>query len=183
MPVYILAGGRSSRFGSDKARAELMGRPLIVRVAQAVEQFASRITVVADRQEKYQDLGLATIADLRPGLGPIAGLQTALHDVGDPGWILLASCDLLEVRPAWIQTLLSDCRPGADVVAFRGDRWEPLLALYHTDVLPVVDQQIDRRQWAMWRLIESARPIAAVLPADWPAVPQANTPQDLEAYQ
>ena len=48
VPVYILAGGRSSRFGHDKAMARLAGVPLLSRVGTLAAPFASRITVVAE---------------------------------------------------------------------------------------------------------------------------------------
>lgn len=72
VPVYILAGGRSSRFGSDKARAALHGRPMIVRIAELLRPVAESMIVVAEQSDKYADLGLLTIADAIPGQGPLA---------------------------------------------------------------------------------------------------------------
>ena len=63
VPVYILAGGKSSRFGQDKARVQLHGQPLLLHTARMVQAFASSITVVANAVDKYADLGLRTIAD------------------------------------------------------------------------------------------------------------------------
>ena len=78
LPIYILAGGRSSRFGSDKARAVLDGEPLIKRVARMAMPIAESTTIVADRTGKYDDLGLRSIADDPPHLGPLGGLAAAL---------------------------------------------------------------------------------------------------------
>ncbi len=88
VPVCILSGGRSSRFGSDKARALLRFVPLIVHVVRTAESVASRVTVVADTADKYAGLGLKTIVDLTPGLGPIGGLNTVLVPA-PPCWITL----------------------------------------------------------------------------------------------
>ena len=52
VPAYILSGGRSSRFGSDKARALAAGKPLILHAADTVAPVAASITVVADRPDK-----------------------------------------------------------------------------------------------------------------------------------
>src|SRR4051794_14706591 len=76
-PAYILAGGQSQRFGSDKARAPLDGKPLIVHVAESLKPIASSVTVVAKDFGEYDDLGLVSIGDLQPGLGPMGGLLTA----------------------------------------------------------------------------------------------------------
>src|SRR5262245_52966476 len=101
IPVYILAGGKSSRFGSDKARAIFRGEALISRIAREVEAVASQVTVVAERAGKYDDLGLRTIADLQSGLGPIGGLLTALGECGDD-WVFIASCDMVAINIEWI---------------------------------------------------------------------------------
>ena len=180
VPVYIFAGGRSSRFGSDKARAVLAGRPLIVHVAEQVLPCASSITVVADRAGKYDDLGLRTIPDPDPGKGPMSGLQTALHDCPAPGWIAVVSCDLAGLKTAWMTALLLLRSDGPVAIAFKGERWEPLLALYHTNLRDAVDRRIASDQQAMHRLLDDHNSIAEPLPADWPPVCQVNTRDDLD---
>lgn len=181
LPVYILAGGKSSRFGSDKARALVDGMPLIARIAAGAHPFASRITIVADRIDKYADLGLRTIPDVEPGQGPLGGLATALDDLpaGD-NWLLLLSCDLLTVQIAWIEALATIAHPPA--AAFRGQFWEPLLAVYHRSIRPAVARQMAAGNRAMQRLLDETAATALPLPIDWPAILQANTPADLRQF-
>src|SRR5437867_170131 len=95
LPLYIAAGGRSSRFGSDKARADVNGIPLILHVARRLEEAVSSLTVVADVEHKFEDLQLRTIADQHPGFGPMAALHAALDDQKHEGWLLLVSCDFV----------------------------------------------------------------------------------------
>ncbi|HEY9840887.1 MAG TPA: NTP transferase domain-containing protein, partial [Candidatus Obscuribacterales bacterium] len=64
LPVYLLAGGRNSRFGSDKARALLGGSPLILQVARLLHPYAADLKVVATTAGAYADLGLETLADI-----------------------------------------------------------------------------------------------------------------------
>ena len=180
LPLYIVAGGRSVRFGSDKARAELQGVPLLIHTARALAPSASSVTVVADRADKYADLGLRTIADRAPGLGPLGGLQAALEDLpaGDD-WLLLGSCDLLGLRPRWVEALREAAADPHGVVAFHDQRWEPMPALYHRRVLPAVEAAITAGELTLWRLIEGCDPVALPLPAGWEAVVQVNTRDDL----
>ncbi|XAL99905.1 molybdenum cofactor guanylyltransferase [Phycisphaeraceae bacterium D3-23] len=143
-PAYILAGGRSVRFGSDKARAVVEGQTLIAHVAHAVSQVARSVTAVAQDAGHYADLGLATIADAAADNGPVQGLLAALiHriETHGHGWLLLAACDMLVADDSPYNTLLAalqvvpkDCQ----VVAFRTDRWHPMPGLYHTAMLPIV---------------------------------------------
>jgi molybdopterin-guanine dinucleotide biosynthesis protein A len=183
VPAYILAGGASRRFGSDKARAELDSVPLIVRLARRLEPHVRRVTVVASCADEYADLNLHTVGDLIPGRGPLGGLFTALCDAEDAEWLLLLSCDLTEFNGAWLRALLAERTLDARIVAFQTDPWQPFPALYHRDLVPTVRQAIDQEQLSMQRLLRSARTVSARLPPDWPEVPQANTREELERYR
>lgn len=180
VPVYILAGGRSSRFGSDKARALVHGRSLILHVAEALAPRASSLTVVADVEDKYDDLGLRTIADRAPRLGPLAGLEAALLDGDEAGWLLLCSCDWVGLRPEWVDLLLHAREEGASrAVAFKGPVWEPLLALYHRSLGAEVASRLAEGRLAPWRLLEDISARALSLPPDWEQARQVNRPDDL----
>ena len=186
IPVYILAGGQSSRFGSDKARAELAGERLIVRVRRMLQPHASGITVVADAVDKYADLGLRTIADVRRGAGPLAGLHAALNDLPvGRGWLLLCPCDAVVIKPGWIQQLINARDERAQAVAFRDrvNRWQPMPALYATGALPRVDQNLADDRLSMQELLGGMRTTALTLPADWPTDWQVNRPADLAAHR
>ncbi len=187
VPAYVLAGGRSSRFGSDKARAEVNGLPLIQHVVRALQPLVSSVTVVAAVDGHYDDLGLPTIGDLRPDLGPVGGLATALaHNAAQGGaspWLLMAPCDVLGLRRAWLEQLLAHPRKGHHAVAFRGDRWEPLPGLYHLDARSVVDAAISEERLSLWRMVERCLPAAPTPPADWDTQRKVNRPGDLEGLE
>jgi len=182
---YILAGGRSSRFGGDKSRALLDGRPLIARVAAKVGERARSVTVVSEAAEKFADLGLRTIGDVQPGLGPLGGLETALKDLPrDAAWLGLVSCDLVKLEAGWIDGLLDHRREGARAVAFRDAHgWQPLVALYHRAVLEVVEARLRAEARSMRGLLDPVDAVAVALPRDWPAVLQVNTREDLARYE
>jgi molybdopterin-guanine dinucleotide biosynthesis protein A len=180
LPVYILAGGSSSRFGSDKALADIDGAPLILRVAASLEPVATRLTVVADVADKYQDLGLVTISDLQAGLGPLGGIQTALHHDDSAGWILCAACDRIGIRREWLQRLFDARRAGRGVVAFRGQKWQPLPALYHASVTTATDESIACGNLTPWQLIQRVHPLALPLPREWAKAMDIN---DLETFR
>jgi molybdopterin-guanine dinucleotide biosynthesis protein A len=183
--AYILAGGKSTRFGSDKARATVGGIPLIVRQAMVLQRVGLPPTVVADLAAKYGDLQLETIPDLEKDLGPIGGLRTALYHVAaqkTAEWVLLTSCDLLDLRASWLEDLAARRSGSASAVAFRGDRWEPMPALYHISILPAIEERIARRELALQGLLNSVAAAALPRPADWPDLLGANTPAELADY-
>ncbi|WP_109809516.1 molybdenum cofactor guanylyltransferase [Sphingosinithalassobacter portus] len=87
----ILAGGRSTRFGTDKAAALLAGKPLLDHVAECLARQCDDV-IVCGRDWP----GRVAVAD-RPGpdLGPLGGLNAALHHAAEQGYdaVLSAGCD------------------------------------------------------------------------------------------
>jgi molybdopterin-guanine dinucleotide biosynthesis protein A len=182
VPAYILAGGLSSRFGSNKARALIDGRPMISRVAQSAALSARDVTVIAQLNAQYEDLGLGTIADLRPGLGPIGGIETALADALQRkcDWAFVLSVDLVMLRPHWLARLCREAAGPVQAVAFRGQYIEPLCSLYRASALEHVRRFIDGGGRAVCRLLEELKTAWIPLPADWPTLAHVNTPQELQ---
>jgi molybdenum cofactor guanylyltransferase len=179
--AYILAGGRSTRFGSDKALAIVDGEPQLARLTRIVRQRWGEPTIVARDVEKYASLGCRTIADACDEIGPIGGVRAALRDlervageVGlrpdchaadgrlEPdGWALILSCDWVDVPADAVQRLLDARQPGDLAVAFRHDRWEPLIALYHARCLDVVERRIGTGKHGLQGVLDEAGARAA----------------------
>ena len=180
LPIYILSGGKSSRFGSDKARAELNGEPLLKRIVRILQPCAESFTAVADVAEKYADLGIRTIADTRPGLGPMGGLLAALKDRREPGWLLMCSCDMVALDCAWVETLAAARTPTALAVAFQGERVEPLFALYHSQLIGKIEQCADSAELSPSRLILGVPAVILPLPNNWPEFAHVNTQEELQ---
>ena len=176
--VYILAGGDSRRFGSDKARFELHGVPLLQRAVELVRPFAPRVVAVAKAAGQYDDLGVETIGDRVEDRGPLGGLHAAVADA-DPGWFALVACDWVGARAQWLAALI-DAIDDAEAVVYRGDRFEPTFALYHTRVRPRVDRQVSSGVLDLQTLLHDAATIELPLPADWSEAVNANRRVDVD---
>jgi molybdenum cofactor guanylyltransferase len=77
LAAFILAGGQSSRMGTDKAFIELEGRTLLARALELARSVSDDVRIVG-RQEKYSSFA-PTIEDIFPGCGPLAGIHAALR--------------------------------------------------------------------------------------------------------
>jgi molybdopterin-guanine dinucleotide biosynthesis protein A len=171
----ILCGGHSSRFGSDKARAEVDGVPLISAVARALAPWCSRVLAVADVPGKYADLGLETIADLQPHLGPVGGIGTALGQ-GDEPWLLVSPCDLVRPQSAWFADLARAAQPGRRAAAVHhAGRWQPLPCLLARAVA------VPGGGGSVFALLEALAAERLARPACWPEQLSANAPAELAA--
>jgi len=129
----VLAGGSSSRFGSDKASALLNGRPLLAHVVAAVAAVCDEVVVVCRRAQPLPALApavpLRLAFDEVEGLGPLAGLVAGLEAAGDEH-CFVASCDVPLLRAGVVALLLARLPGHAAVVPLVGGREQLLVAAY-----------------------------------------------------
>jgi len=149
---YILVGGASSRFGSDKAFAEIGGKTMAGRMVDVLRGVMVHGVWLIGNAVKYRDLGAECIPDLWPGEGPLGGILTALrHTASLPrfetsDYNLIISCDLPFLNLKWLEELLfrafeSDAQV---VVPQSAVGLEPLCAVWRTDALSAVQREFAR---------------------------------------
>jgi molybdopterin-guanine dinucleotide biosynthesis protein A len=100
----VLAGGQSTRFGSDKALAELGGRTLLARAYDALTGFCEFVAIAG------RDKGPGHVIPDWPhaGMGPLAGIAAALHLAQDENYEAVLSCGVDSVNlPENLLELLS----------------------------------------------------------------------------
>ena len=139
--AFILAGGASTRMGTDKGLLEFGNEPLIKQTAQLIEPLVRDVTVVG-RPELYSDLGLRTIPDKsvreaggsQPVRTPLIGIATALASTSS-SWNLVLACDLPYLTREWVDWLLARAiASGSQIVMPRTSRGlEPLAAVYRQE--------------------------------------------------
>jgi molybdopterin-guanine dinucleotide biosynthesis protein A len=139
--AFILAGGKSSRFGSDKALFEYRGRPLIEHVIESIRPVVGRMAIISNEPERLAYLEIPCHPDSVEGLGPFGGVYTAmLLCVTD--FALVVGCDMPEISADLIRYMAS-VSGGYDVVVPRVGGWyEPLHALYSKRCLPPAEKSI-----------------------------------------
>jgi len=180
----ILAGGASSRFGSNKALALYQGRPLIGHAAATLAEIFRHRLLVANHPDAYRFLDWPTAADRFPGAGPLAGIHAALASITVPHAFIIG-CDMPFVSGPLVRFLCELADDWDAVVPWPGGRPEPLYALYHQRALPVIaaalaagDHKIGRiYQQLRVRQVEEAE-LLAVVP-DLTTFLNVNRPADL----
>jgi molybdopterin-guanine dinucleotide biosynthesis protein A len=149
----VLAGGRSSRMGRDKARVIVGGRTLAARAVELLGRACAEV-VVADGGRGVVP-GARSVPD-GPGRGPAAGLLGAARAV--PGRPVVAlACDLPAVPEALLAALAGGKREwaAADLVLPRGPRGlEPLVARYGPRALAALEEQVAAGEYAPRYLLE-----------------------------
>jgi molybdenum cofactor guanylyltransferase len=127
--AFILAGGKSTRMGQDKAFLKLQGRTLVERALAVAQEVAKEVRIVGDPQ-KFSRFG-SVIEDVYRERGPLGGIHAALTSTERESNLILA-VDLPLVEAAFLRWLVDEAsQSGAVVTVARvGGRWQPLCAVY-----------------------------------------------------
>lgn len=121
----ILAGGRASRLGGEKATADLAGRPLIAYPLDAARDAGLDPLVVAKRGSPLPDIDCEIVREPDDPVHPLLGILTAIDACDGP--VLILGCDMPFVTAPLLAWLAEREPPG---IAEVDGRLEPLLAVY-----------------------------------------------------
>ncbi|HEY8759120.1 MAG TPA: molybdenum cofactor guanylyltransferase [Candidatus Limnocylindria bacterium] len=180
----IMAGGKSTRMGQDKAWIELDGEPLITRVARVLGEVADEVLVVAN-DPRYETLGLKVVRDKFPQGGALGGIATgvgaAAHDT-----VLVAACDMPFLSADLWRLLLGHAGEADDVVIPRvAGEYETMHALYRKSCLPHMARAIAENRLRVISFFDAVS-VKAIDEAELRAVDptfraftNVNTPEEL----
>lgn len=125
----VLAGGRSTRMGQDKALLEVDGKPLLLHAIEALRPHVAELIVIGD-PKKYGAFPADCVPDDLEGLGPLGGIVTAMNHARYERLLVLA-CDVPNVSAPVLQLLKKSLGTDVDAAVPRHDgAMEPLVAAY-----------------------------------------------------
>ena len=136
--AFILAGGASSRMGTDKSQLRLEQQTFTQRIAETLLQLTDSVFIVGRDSDESS---LRSVADVYPKWGALGGIHAALAACSRE-WAIVVACDLPFVTSE-LFSYLADQRMDHDaVVPIQEDgRPQPLAALYRVD--PCLRQATD----------------------------------------
>ena len=154
--AVILAGGKSSRMGSNKALLDFGGRPLIGVLVDRIRPITNQILISSNDPTCYEFLNLPVIPDHYRGHGPLAGLHAAMLWNECSLYIALA-CDLPNLQAPLLRKLASFAK-GYDVAIPRTKDGlaHPLCAVYRRTCLPTVENSLLRGVNKMIDILEES---------------------------
>jgi molybdopterin-guanine dinucleotide biosynthesis protein A len=126
---FVLAGGQSSRMGTDKALLDLNGRTLLERAMDTLSKVAGGVWILGSR-ERFEAFG-NVIEDEFPGHGPLGGIHAALR-ASHQGLNVILAVDMPFVEVQFLEYLAEQAVRSAAAVTIprAGGGWQPLCAVY-----------------------------------------------------
>jgi molybdenum cofactor guanylyltransferase len=178
----VLTGGRSLRFGDDKALALWQGQALIGYALAALTDCTERFIV--GHLGHYEHFGVAVYGDER-SLGPLSGLARALALAKQPR-LALTACDMPRLTAGYWRFLAEF---EADIVIPQNPDgfFEPLAAIYSQNCLPYIENAISDKKY---KLSDWHNPALSRVVVPWPLLEarfgpgvfaNVNTADDLAA--
>jgi molybdopterin-guanine dinucleotide biosynthesis protein A len=191
--VAIIAGGKSSRMGTDKSFVPLLGRPMIEYVLASISDLGQSETIlIANRPGDYAHLRLPMFTDIIPDQGALGGIYTALYRSQNADVLALA-CDMPFLNPALLRYMIAlRAERGSpyDIIVPRvNDHPQGLHALYNKTCLPSIRARIDMHRLKVIGFYDDVR-VRYLEPPEWSRLDprgqsfhNVNTPEELHAAQ
>ena len=182
---FVLAGGKSTRMGQDKAALSLHGRTLLEHSLAALHGVCREVAILG-RYERYGALA-PVYEDIFPGCGPLGGIHAALANSHTQYNIIIA-VDTPFLAPEFLSYLAERAIASAAVVTTPeiNDYTQPLCTVYSLDFLPVAEQALRLGNYKITPLFAKTRTLVIkeselrrfAFAADM--FENLNTPEDLE---
>jgi len=150
----VLAGGRSSRYGKNKALVKVNGVPLIERALRTMGSIFEHVVMITNTPEEYAYLKVPMFRDIIQGLGPLGGIYTGLKVIPDQSGFFVA-CDMPFLNPDLIRHMVA-IRDDFDVVVPKISGWvEALHGLYTVKCRGSIERLIQSGAYQIFQFFSS----------------------------
>lgn len=143
--AIILAGGQSSRMGTNKALLTINGQTVIEQIVAECKKITDNVLIVTNRFSDYKFLHLPMVEDKEKGKGPLAGIQAGLSAVSTEKTIVIA-CDMPFISTKVALALLDELTSYDACIPEINDQLHPLFAAYRKSCLPAVNESLAEGQ-------------------------------------
>lgn len=153
--AIILTGGKSHRFGRDKALVEINGVPLVRKIHQFLSKMFDRVFIVGGNPESSKSMGFELLPDRIKDVGALAGIYTGLIEAPDP-WLFAVACDMPFLNKHVMKIIIENIA-NEDILCPRiNEIRQPLHAVYHKSCIEKIEMLKERKDISLPLLFENA---------------------------
>lgn len=183
MTGAVLAGGKSSRMGTNKALLAVGGKRLIERIVEALRDLFAEVLVIGGTPGPFDDLGVRVVPDLIPEKGSLGGIYTAVAAASRPHAFVMA-CDMPFFNAPLVRHMQALAAEADIVIPRSAEGLQPLHAIYGKACLPHMEEAIRSGDFKITRFFPRVRvrevgpEVLAALDLEGLAFLNTNTPQE-----
>lgn len=155
----ILAGGQSSRYGEPKMFVTYKEQPLYMQSVQALNVAVSLCIIATNAvlRPQFQINDVDFLLEEQPHQGPLVALQQVMQHYSHVDWFFVLASDMPLINEQFVKTLLDAIDPVVDVIMpTQNEQIQPLAALYHRRILPIIDEAIHAKKRSMKAILHKA---------------------------
>lgn len=154
--AVVLAGGRSTRMGTDKAFLRVGNDLLIERQLRCLRESGATELLISGRVEvDYSSFEATVVNDEFPRAGPLAGVAAALKG-SSSCLVFVLAVDMPRMTPAMIGRIISRCKDSGGCVPVDGHGLQPLGAAYPISLLPLAEDLLQAGRCSMQEFVRQA---------------------------
>jgi len=139
----VLAGGQSSRLGTDKSFINVNGQSLIEHIVAKLTRLSDDVIIVTNSPDEYDHLEARLVGDIYPGKGALGGIYSGLRAAAN-AYSLVVACDMPFLDLNLLRYMIILAREHDVVIPRIGGLPEPLHAIYSKHCLEPIDRLLAR---------------------------------------
>ncbi|MBE9223696.1 molybdenum cofactor guanylyltransferase [Cyanobacterium stanieri LEGE 03274] len=185
--VLILAGGKSSRMGFDKALIEIEGEYLLSKTYHIARELSNEVFILTSPEHQYQSFlpnDTQFIIEPHPYQGPLVAFAHGLSFIHSP-WVLLLPCDLIYLQTqeikSWLKLLPSVSEETIALLPTHKKGWECLSGFYRRDCLSSLQKSLNGGNKSFQRWLKGEK-VTPLMVQDRRVLYNCNTPEDLAKW-
>lgn len=179
----VLAGGRSTRMGADKAFLRSGDELMVERQLRCLREAGAGELLISGREGvDYSCFSGKLVYDEHPGAGPLAGIAAVLKAASHSPVLVLA-VDMPAMTPTMLEKIVSQCEDGMGCVPAEQNRFQPLAAAYPKALSGTAERLLIERKYSMLGFVTEAMAEGLVQPwlledSELPCFINWNEPSD-----
>ena len=161
--ALILMGGKNSRMnGNVKGLLKIKNSTFLEKIQETLNDFSSIYLSINDKfskeqKQNFENMGIKIIEDIYKEIGPLGGIYSSLLNCKEE-YLFITACDMPFITKNSIEVLCNKVDKNTDGVVFydKNNKLYPLGAIYSKNVLPIIEEMIEKKYYKLSYLIEKS---------------------------
>ena len=161
--ALILMGGKNSRMnGNVKGLLKIKNSTFLEKILETLNDFSSIYLSINDKfskeqKQNFENMGFKIIEDIYKEIGPLGGIYSSLLNCKEE-YLFITACDMPFITKNSIEVLCNKVDKNTDGVVFydKNNKLYPLGAIYSKNVLPIIEEMIEKKYYKLSYLIEKS---------------------------